>query len=674
MPKALSAALQLGLKPVALYGLYRLGLKLGIPQRVVNRARRPLHDWQAVIERLQILLPLPDREALRLANGDQGLQRLHAACAEILAGRVQLFGAETVELCLAPGGMLEAWESYESGKAPSGGDQDIKFTWEPGRFGWAFTLGRGYYLSGDERCSRAFWEYTEKFIAANPPYRGPHWSSAQEVALRLVALVWSLRVFLASPASTPERQERLLQAIADHAARIPATLLYARSQNNNHLLSEAAGMYTAGSLLEGSHPSAARWRKLGWDWFQRGIQQQVAADGAYSQHSANYQRLALQVALWMNLLQGSGQALPRSAETFDPLTLERLNQATRWLLGLLDAESGRLPNLGPNDGAYIFPLTGQAFDDYRPALQAAACAFCQAALFEQEDEMSLWFGCKAQASATGLDQGASSDGPLRLSTTHSWAYLRAVRFTSRPGHADQLHLDLWWRGFNLAQDAGTYRYTAPAPWDNALTHAAVHNTVTVDGLDQMRRAGRFLYLDWAQAQGALEGASAASAWHTGYRKLNIRHSRRVSAQPGDCWVVEDCLAALRPSVAAVVSHTFRLHWLLPDWPWRFAGQVLALESPLGVVEMKVEVDMGASLFQPVFMLVRAGKCILQEQRLHGMSDPPHLPILGWVSPTYSNLQPALSLVVTVQAVPPVRIITTWLTPTPETQPQTGSLH
>ena len=82
----------------------------------------------------------------------------------------------------------------------------------------------------------------------------------------------------------------------------------------------------------------------------------------------------------------------------------------------------------------------------------------------------------------------------------SWATIRVARFHSRPAHADQLHLDLWWRGINLAQDPGTYLYNSAPPWENSLTSALVHNTVTVDGQEFMLRAGRFLYLDWAQGK------------------------------------------------------------------------------------------------------------------------------------------------------------------------------
>src|SRR5262249_39599855 len=80
------------------------------------------------------------------------------------------------------------------------------------------------------------------------------------------------------------------------------------------------------------------------------------------------------------------------------------------------------------------------------------------------------------------------------------AYLRCVDYRDRPGQADQLHLDLWWDGVNLARDAGTFLYNGPPPWDNRLAGTPVHNTLVLDGQDQMRRAGRFLWVDWARGR------------------------------------------------------------------------------------------------------------------------------------------------------------------------------
>ena len=62
MQKFLSALIQLGLEPVTLYGFYRLGFKLGFPQRAIARERLAVQDWQAAIDRLKILPPLPEKD------------------------------------------------------------------------------------------------------------------------------------------------------------------------------------------------------------------------------------------------------------------------------------------------------------------------------------------------------------------------------------------------------------------------------------------------------------------------------------------------------------------------------------------------------------------------------------------------------------------------------------
>jgi len=67
--------------------------------------------------------------------------------------------------------------------------------------------------------------------------------------------------------------------------------------------------------------------------------------------------------------------------------------------------------------------------------------------------------------------------------------------------ADQLHVDLWHHGVNIARDAGNLSLQWRPPMEQRISGDWRHNTVIVDGKDQMRRAGRFLWLDWAQASG-----------------------------------------------------------------------------------------------------------------------------------------------------------------------------
>ena len=659
----LKALTQLGFRQTSLYAWYQWGLKSGYLRW------RTLPPARSTNASLELSIPLPDRDLLRKVLGTDGLSLLYAEADEIVSGKIRLFKGEAIDLELKPPGPLKHWTLCKDTQLED--QKDIKLIWEPGRFEWAMTLARAYFLSQDERYPSAFWKNTEVFLDFNPAYQGLHWVSAQEVALRLTSFVFAYQIFATSSLTFPERASRLAESIAQHAARIPPTLAYARAQNNNHLLTEAMGLITAARVLP-THPSAKTWHTLGWKWFHKGLQSQIAEDGNYNQHSANYHRLMLQAALWVYLLaQTSGEPFPEKS-------LDQLAVSTRWLLALLDPLSGSVPNLGPNDGAYIFPLSVLPFQDFRPVLQAAGKTFLGAHVLHEGiwDEMSLWLCNRTHATVQIKEQSVAdkkyqgqksieSSPHILKSPDNSWAYLRIAHFTSRPGHADQLHLDLWWRGLNIALDPGTYFYNAPAPWDNALASTLVHNTVSINGKEQMSHAGRFLYLDWAQAEVLsqeydLDGkVSRLVARHNGYRRFGIVHQRSVSAY-SDGWRIEDQLINIKRGTEPVQA---RLHWMVPDWEWnldtRETGTELRLHSPFGWITLKIWVkqpaqSVGSELI-PSIELVRAGQILaLLDTRI----DPPD-PTWGWISPTYGTKNPALSLSAHVSGLLPLTFVTNW---------------
>lgn len=624
-------ALRLGPGPLSQYALYQFGLRVGHFRRALPI--RPLTAVNAPACRFP--LDPPDSAALRGAIGS-ALPGLLAEADAICAGQVRLFGGPAVPLQLVPPAPPAHWTAFTR-DIPG---EDIKFIWEPARFAWAFTLMRAYHLTHSNDYAQFFWERFEQFNAANPPNQGPNWASAQEVALRLIAFLFAARVFAGAPASTPARQALLAASAAAHAMRIPPTLPYARAQNNNHLLAEALGLYAAGLALP-EMPQAARWRALGWRELQRGLVRQIAPDGSYAQHSLNYHRVMLHLALL-------GDALGRTAgDTFTPHTLERLAAASRWLLGHLDRESGHAPNLGSNDGALTLPLACADFGDLRPTAQAAARAFLTADAFPPGpwDELSLWLGLPRHEPLPA-DAPLRNQAVLRLDAPRGWASLRAVHYTSRPFQSDQLHVEIWHNGENLARDPGTYRYNAPAPWDNALTAACVHNTLIVDGRDPMRRAGRFLWLDWAQAHVLEITEDTLTAEHHGYRRLGLTH-RRTLARVETGWQVRDDLLPRGGSSAGL--HTLQLHWLLPDALWDLDGTTLTLQRDWGQVRLSIKAQSGAAIES--VRLIRAGEVV---------SGPPaELPVHGWFSPTYNVRLPALSLLVTFRAAVPSRLITDW---------------
>ncbi len=632
---AARALVQLGPPRMAENGLYRLGLKLNafkIPQIG--------HDERAFPINLDILPALPVVKAWW--EKDQTT----AQAQEITAGYVRLFGGDPLPIDLSPILPLYPWSDYELGRVEIG-TEDIKFTWEPARFNWAIQLMRAYQLTNKEEYAAVFWKYLETFLAANPPYQGPNWTSGQEAALRIIAWAFVIKGFAPSASSTLERMQILARSIAAHASRIPPTLIYARSQNNNHLLSEAAGLYTAGLLLPG-HPGAEGWRRTGWKWFNRGVQRQLEAGGAYIQQSTNYHRLMLHLALWVNALaKATGDPWPAAS-------LKRLQAAAGWLHQRLDPNSGQVPNFGHNDGSNLFPL-GE-YGDYRPTVQAARIAFTGHCAFKigPWDELSERLGLRiaeAEQAVLEVEKRKSTNqthhdatGAI-LRSENCWVGLRAGRLTDRPGQADQLQVDLWWRGMPVFLDAGTYRYTAGAPWDNGLASGFAHNSVTVDGREPMTRAGRFLWLDWDQAEIETCIPTQIVGRRSGYQKLGVQHRRSVQFVENGLWKVTDDFT---PSGRRSLPHTFTAHWLLPDWPYQFEGTQLSLASPRGSV--LVNVDCSAPTQPDLHLqIIRAG-----ELRA-GEGDFPE--ISGWWSPTYNTKLPALSLRASFSGRLPARLTT-----------------
>jgi hypothetical protein len=612
---------QLGLRPLALYALYKFGLFTGHYKRVT-----PVTSPHPPITSFSPLFSLPSREQLSQVLGAEGRNILLKEADEIVNGKFRRFGAEPVQINLTGDWQLAHWTDFETEKIDLRPFAfDIKYIWEPARFGWAFTLGRAYHLTQNECYAETFWKYFESFTQNNPANLGPHWMNGQEVAIRLMSLVWCAHVF--SNAQNAARTLQLLAVISQHAVRIPPTLVYARSQNNNHLVTEAAALYTAGLLFNNFH-----WRKLGWKWLNWSFQNQIGGYGEYIQHSTNYHRVMLQTALWINLIK---------RDAFPVKTSQAIGRSAHWLFSLLDNLSGCTPNLGANDGALIFPLSSSAFEDYRPTVQAAARAFLRTGLPAGVwDEMSLWFNLKPAARVA--DSSAYlTENPRGQ---NSWAYLRASHFKSRLSHMDQLSLDLWWRGLNITQDAGTYLYNDQPPWDNPLVTTRVHNTVTVDGRDQMTRAGRFLVLDWvnAHSKNLIETdeniLGCVRAHHRGYG--GVKHERTVTVFQDERWMVEDTLRVTSPRRAA---HTHRLHWLLPDYEWKLeeteSAIRLHLNSPYGWIKLTVNSLFLTRSAHFSFSIVRAGELIYGHRETH--------PYEGWVSRNYGQKSPALSFAVEI---------------------------
>lgn len=551
-------------------------------------------------------------------------------------GKLHYFGGESVDAGYPP-----SWHAnpLTGEQAPAGlhwseiGDfehGDIKVIWEPSRFGFTFALVRAFWRTGDERYAEMFWRLVEDWREHNPPQLGVNWKCGQEITFRVMAWCFGLYGFLSAKATTPDRAASMAQIIAISATRIKANLEYALSQQNNHGISEAVGLWTIG-LLFPELIQADLWEEKGRQALESQAQTLIYVDGAFSQHSANYHRLMLHAYVW---------ALRLGEIANQPLTNElkkHIKVAGEFLYEIQDEMTGRVPLYGQNDGALILPLNNCDYQDFRPVIQATLALTTGLRRYSPGpwDEDLLWlFGPKALTSPLHpkerADFVAKQGGCYVIRSQNGFAFVRCGSFRHRPAQADLLHLDLWWRGQNIALDAGTFSYNAAPPWDDPLSCTAYHNTVIVDGRNQMERVGRFLWLPWARGsvqswQRSREGHLAYwEGSHNGYERLTgPAVHRRSLVQVAEHWLVLD-------RITSETEHEHRLHWLLMDVPYESddCAKQLTLKTPAGPYRIEV----GASN-PSVSSIVRADSGSAR----------------GWRSRYYNHREPALSLALTARS-------------------------
>ena len=629
----------LGLVPVLRNGWYRILLKSGIYRTVMPH--RPLRN--EVVRGEFRPLPLPDMDQLiNYLSADSA--RIFDEKELVLRGEYHPFGSKnSLPLDLNPVNGSRHWAADHKIPVP-----DLKLIWEGARFCWVDSLMRSEVLSHSGLAEACFWDKLEDFNQKNPVNLGENWESAQEVGLRLINIAFAAGVFLQLPKSDNiyfssarhsemirERMDLTARTIQAHAKRIPKTLIYAKSQRNNHLLSEAAALMTAAVVLPDAH-DAQHWWRLGRDNFFRGLDDQIAPNGCYIQHSSNYHRLMLQLVVWVDRL------LRIRCESWPKKLIPKLRNSIRFLYDFCDPVNGKCSNIGHNDGSLLFCF-GSDYDDYSPTLQAAGQIFLGRKLFAdgQRNELGVWLNVeKRYLYQSGEDQNEAYAGPLSVGKKGMKALMLSEPFGGRPAHDDRLHLEIWINGVNELCDAGTYRYTDLEGWDNRLKYAATHNVMTVDHQEPMTDAGKFMWLDLDEARIISRNEAYISAEHNGFRRQNLKHRRTVRPIENGFSVADDVIPMAKEENT---EHIYRFHWLLPNQSFKYKKGVLVLDR----IRMGFSSDLNFNL-----RIVRAGFCIFNSGEETGEQDFREDQRCGWYSPTYNEKEAALSIIVTCKGQAP----------------------
>lgn len=422
---------------------------------------------------------------------------------------------------------------------------DVRELWELNRHQYFITLGKAYYLTGDEKYTAEFLEQMTDWITENPfPYT-VNWLHSQETALRMVSWIWAYYFFLRSPLFTADKKIKFLKVLYQHA-EFTYHNLSRRVVTHNHIITEVCGLAVF-SLMFPEFKRSAMWLGASLKIFYREILKQIWEEGFSAEAASNYHLFVMEsiLQLWI-LLRKNNIKIPAVVE-------DRILNMACFTMYLIRPD-GTIPAMGDNDSGRAFRLSEADPQDRRGIIALTAV------LFGRGDMKFVSGGCREEVlwllGSDGFDRFESLvrqkpsesskffrqaglgifrdgwDGTEEYVVFRGGAAEKRKAVSTSHNHADLLSFEYWYRGKPFFIDPGTYLYNAEDEWRYVFRKTESHNTVAVDSADQFDvTSGRFGVGEIPRieinAQLSAEKFDYVDMSHYGYIQKGVVHRRSL---------------------------------------------------------------------------------------------------------------------------------------------------
>ncbi len=495
-------------------------------------------------------------------------KQLQQDCQRILNGEIQFFSHEWMSLGLDYDWVTNPdtgykydinkhWTEIEDIDLKAG---DIKFTWEKSRFSFLYTIIR-YDYHFDEDHSEFVFKSILDWIDKNPINQGPNYKCSQEISLRILNWTFALYFYRNSKFLREDVFQQIMHSVYWQILHVKENINFSRiSVRNNHAITETLTLYLT-SLLYPFFPESDDRKRNGKKWFEQEIAYQIYEDGTFLQFSMNYHRVVVQLLTWaIGIAELNG-------ETYSDVVYERAYKSLDFLFQCQDSNSGWLPNYGANDGALFFKLSDNDYRDYRPQLDALHFLLTKDNLYEKGLEDREWYGVSIRKYPRIIKKYGCIEYPVSgyylIREKDTLTFIHCGIYKDRPSQADNMHLDIWYRGENVLMDAGSYKYNTSADLVKYFNGSESHNTVMLDDNDQMLKGGRFIWYFWPKNAKARMSHDDAGFVFEGsvncflYLGQNIVHNRTIRKQKDvPLWTIEDEIVNKpTPSLLRQLWHT-----------------------------------------------------------------------------------------------------------------------
>jgi uncharacterized heparinase superfamily protein len=286
----------------------------------------------------------------------------------------------------------------------------------------------------------------------------------------------------------------------------------------NHLLKNAKALVFAGALLDA--PESDRWGVLGQRLLRQQIAEQILPDGGHIERSPMYHAWVLDDLLDIqHLFEFCPPIVPECASD----VFRCVKSMARYLSQIVHPD-GEIPLFNDSQldvtrpTAQILAEAGESSPNLsKGAAVRALCETGYAVIRDPNSKSFLIFDC----------------GPL------------GPDYQPGHGHADVLSYELSLHGQRVIVDTGVSSYEL-GPERHYERSTAAHNTIRVDEAEQAEiwagfRVGRRPTVSPIHF-GEIEGCQFVRGAHTGYKHLNVLHSRTIVRQSDNSWFFVDTLS------------------------------------------------------------------------------------------------------------------------------------
>lgn len=435
---------------------------------------------------------------------------------------------------------------------------DVKVPRELSRCHHLIRLAVAYRLASKEKYARAVIEHITDWIDENPLMYSINWGCAMDVGIRAVNWIWALSLINGYDAGHSDLR-RIKESLYQHGWFIYHNLEGSNfGYNNNHYFSDIVGLLHIALLFKGDK-DANKWLRFAVKSFFRETRLQVLPSGMSYEGSTSYNRLVLELVMTTVIL------IKRNGIDVPPDIWYRLESMFDFVMKLTMPD-GTMPIVGDQDNGRLLPFGIEDLNDHQYLLSVGAMLFNRgdfklkstgynvyAALFAgtREEFNRITERESIKKSELIRDAGfalmCNEDNYLLFNTDNQGMYRDSGTEMSHT-HCDWFSFVLSAKGIPFIIDPGSYVYSSNADARNLFRSTQMHNTVVVDGKNQVDFNEKLLWDMKRKATPVLnawksnENEDRIDCTHEGYSWLGerISHNRQIRFDKGnESWEIRD---------------------------------------------------------------------------------------------------------------------------------------